>query len=152
MRSFIEDRLAELEDDPEERARFECQMRSGYQNVVYFLQLVTPNPELCPVKIGRSTHAAKRIGSLRGGYPWPIEILGIHVVKSYTECVAKESALHKQFEAHRLGGEWFEPVPAIMEEAAKARRSKGHQQLLLLYPGLAGADEEVFRYFSPINT
>lgn len=74
--------------------------------MIYFIQ----NTETAAIKIGLSVDPAKRLASLQTASADPLKLLG--TIEGGRD---KESALHCQFSAHRLSGEWFRGHPELVE-------------------------------------
>ena len=76
--------------------------------MIYFLQ----DPVTCDIKIGFTDgdDALGRVDSLQTGNSRPLVLLA---TRDGTK--ADEAALHKRFAAARGIGEWFRPVPALVE-------------------------------------
>ncbi len=75
--------------------------------MVYFIQSGNDGP----IKIGQTTNLLNRLRGLQTSIPHKVNLIGA------TENVS-ESSLHRRFQSHRLHGEWFAPVPEILELAA----------------------------------
>jgi hypothetical protein len=58
-----------------------------------------------PVKIGRTNNISKRLSNLQPGNPDRLVCLGL--------IDENETTVKREFKAHNINGEWFEPVPAI---------------------------------------
>jgi len=80
--------------------------------VVYFIQ----QGESGPIKIGFSKDPAARLKTLQASSPHPLRLLRtIHGERP------REQSIHSKFRRHRLSGEWFAPVPELLEYIATAR-------------------------------
>lgn len=79
---------------------------------VYFVQQGNDGP----IKIGVSGNVDKRIRSLSTSSPLPLRLLAV-----LPGGRGEEQELHKRLAAHRLGGEWFAPVPAVLAVAGLCR-------------------------------
>lgn len=73
---------------------------------VYCVQRITGGA----VKIGWTTDLNARLAQLQTGAEVPLRYLGY-----CRGSRALEAALHEAFAAFRLGGEWFEPVPELID-------------------------------------
>lgn len=62
------------------------------------------------VKIGIATNPHERMRALETGAGAPVQLLGAIVGTAELE-----KSVHQQFRAHRVHGEWFNAVPAILE-------------------------------------
>ena len=80
---------------------------------VYFIQ----NGKDGPIKIGVTNNPRNRLCSLQTGSPWPYILLVVVSDQSGLPSSARyyEQWLHKKFRRFRLNGEWFDPVPEILE-------------------------------------
>ena len=78
-----------------------------HKGYVYFLQGQCGGA----IKIGYSINPEKRLRELQTGYPDTLIIL---LMIPGSE--ASESALHRQFEASRLNGEWFRPDNLLIDK------------------------------------
>lgn len=77
-----------------------------------------------PIKIGRATNPAKRLGSLRSGSYQRLELLATLPGKGY-----EEKVWHMAFQDYRLTGEWFradKELTAAIERATKGERWFDH--------------------------
>lgn len=86
----------------EELAALDAERRGPF---VYFVQAHSGR-----IKIGRSVNPVVRLGALRSGSPEPLFLLGVMLGD-----FADERALHARFRACRISGEWFSPVPKLLE-------------------------------------
>lgn len=84
---------------------------------IYFIQAGDEGP----IKIGYSGRLHYRLQSLATACPWPPRLL-LSIAGTRT----KESRLHRTFAEHRLNGEWFEPVPELLDYI-EALRGGGSQ-------------------------
>lgn len=71
-----------------------------------------------PIKIGSAHRPYLRLGQLQVGNPNRLRLVGI----MRAEDRFAEEALQCRFEAHRIRGEWFEPVPQLVELIAGLSR------------------------------
>jgi transcriptional regulator with XRE-family HTH domain len=69
-----------------------------------------------PIKIGFSEDIARRVVEFQTASPYPLELL--RVVEGNTET---EARVQKQFKSAALHGEWFNPVPEVLEAAGVER-------------------------------
>lgn len=82
---------------------------------VYLVQ----HDETGPVKIGAARDSiAQRLRQLQAGNPYPLRLRS--VIATDTP-LPVERALHEELATFRLGGEWFQPAPAVFD--AFVRRS-----------------------------
>lgn len=115
MRRELENYMA----DQKEFARIERFAKNppkkckGY---VYFIQ------GLCggAIKIGFSKNPEKRLAELQTGYP---DSLTIILMIPGTE--ATERAIHREFEASRLKGEWFRPDKYVLDRIKELKAMHG---------------------------
>lgn len=68
-----------------------------------------------PIKIGCSKWPQERLQALQIWSPEPLEI-----VATVPGTFADERRLHRQFDAHRLHGEWFEAAPPVLAAVSRA--------------------------------
>lgn len=90
---------------------------------VYFVQRADG---IGPIKIGCSSEPEERISTFSLWSPYPLKMLA-YVPGGFRE----ENCLHWQFDEHRLHGEWFFPVPELLElvkYASKNGRLPGSQE------------------------
>lgn len=80
-------------------------------NFTYFIQRGGPGG---PIKIGLSTDPARRLRALATGSAEPLALLGVLAGDH-------EAVLHLRLKAHRMQGEWFAPVPAVLAEVPAAK-------------------------------
>jgi hypothetical protein len=78
------------------------------QREVYFVRATVSGL----IKIGVSESARRRFNDLRTASPELLELLGVIVCE---ERGLLEKRLHAQFEAARAHGEWFRPVPELLD-------------------------------------
>ena len=105
--------------------------------MVYFLQCDNKDGF---IKIGRTSGRVRiRWMSVQSCCPYPLTLLGIisdEVIGA--QPYALEGALHDQFAQALIGGEWFRPVPELLDYIAKhavalqpAHNIKWHDKRLL---------------------
>lgn len=100
-----------LEMQAERDARREVQARpieakgEHAHGVVYFIQ----QGDAGPIKIGTTRKLASRFDVLQTASPYTL-----HLRATQPGDVTVEREYHRLFRAHRLSGEWFEPIPAIL--------------------------------------
>lgn len=90
--------------------------RKRYKGYVYFIQGQCGGA----IKIGYSVNPEKRLKELQTGYPDTLVML---LMIPGSE--ATERALHRQFEASRLKGEWFRPDACIIEKIKEFKQTLG---------------------------
>lgn len=74
--------------------------------MIYFIQPIDGGP----IKIGRTNYIQRRFSELQNAASQELKILGV------TEGHAKEEYdLHLLFSSAKLHGEWFEPIPELVE-------------------------------------
>lgn len=61
-----------------------------------------------PCKIGISNNADARVANLQTGVPWTLNLLFSIDCADRADALRKEAALHAEFAAWRLRGEWFD--------------------------------------------
>jgi hypothetical protein len=83
---------------------------------VYFVRSGTDGP----IKIGKANNVRNRIAGLQTAHPWPLHLL---LVLPGSE--VEERALHTEFKAARMRGEWFEPHRSLLEFIDAKRRARG---------------------------
>lgn len=81
--------------------------RPGYRREGGYVYLIQEGED-GPVKIGWAKNPATRLEDFQTGNSRELRI-----VASFPGGINDERELHKRFAAHRLRGEWFEPVPAL---------------------------------------
>lgn len=91
-------------------------------STIYFIQI----GESGPVKIGVSFDPLDRLRQVQTASPEEVRLLACCLGTEQDE-----AALHEQFARHRIRGEWFRPVPALL---ARAKLTAGEGIRL----GLAG--------------
>lgn len=98
MRAATETINVGLNDEPE----------SGGYSVIYFLEAVGVGS----IKIGFTdrTDVESRIAEIQTGCPVPVRLL-----KSMPGTLEDEKNLHRRFASSRLNGEWFKPVPELIQ-------------------------------------
>lgn len=62
------------------------------------------------IKIGYSEHIKKRLRGLQGASPVKLQLLA-----TMNGTTKDEQDLHKRFKSYRKMGEWFEPVPELLD-------------------------------------
>lgn len=77
---------------------------------IYFIQ----EGDEGPIKIGHAKHPIDRLISLQTGNPSELKLRAC-----FPGYVRDEIALHKEFEAYRIRGEWFEPAEEILSKINK---------------------------------
>lgn len=78
---------------------------------VYFVQ----GPPDSPIKIGISINPEERLRTFQTASPHRLRILRLEPGGR-----SRELALHRRFRRHRLEGEWFQPVPELLDYIAHA--------------------------------
>lgn len=114
VRNFVEAQEVSMSTNTrkrESRERARDRYRAGIdpahrQSVIYFLQSENGGH----VKIGHAEDLAKRVCNLQTSRPDTLIVLA-----SVPGTVGDERALHAAFADHRDKGEWFQPVPALMD-------------------------------------
>ena len=86
---------------------------SFYRRNVYFI-----GSEIGPIKIGMAIDVGKRLISLQACSPCKLSVLA-----TTTGGIKAERIYHRQFTAHRLHGEWFNPAPEILAEIGRLNQS-----------------------------
>lgn len=81
-------------------------MTPTIESYVYFVQAVNGGP----VKIGVARDVKKRLLGIQNGNPSELVVRN-----ALPGDRVEEGALHMHFTRHRLKGEWFEPVPELLE-------------------------------------
>jgi hypothetical protein len=76
---------------------------------VYFIQAGDSGP----IKIGSGRRPQRRLRQLQIGNHEPLRLLG-----AYPGTALDETQLHEQFRHARLRGEWFAPLPELLDEVA----------------------------------
>ena len=74
--------------------------------MIYFMRAGNDGP----IKIGHSGNPESRRKNLQTAHYHELEIIGV-----MPDDADVEGRLKKQFAAHRIRGEWFEPVPEIID-------------------------------------
>lgn len=67
-----------------------------------------------PIKIGHGSNPAARLSGCQIGNHLPLRLLA-----TMPGAEAEEQELHKRFAAHRIRGEWFAPVGALLDFIAE---------------------------------
>lgn len=93
------------------RKNAELSLQRDNSKFVYFIQTTEGQ-----IKIGMASNITERMQILQIGHPSKLELL------VYTPGGRdKEKAYHRQFSAHRLSGEWFNPHSEILAEIDRLR-------------------------------
>ena len=96
---------------------------------VYFVQAQT----LGFIKIGFAADAADRLRTLRVGSPDELTLLG----SIYSaDAKALEASIHARFQAHRHHGEWFHPVPELLDFVSREASSSSDE---FVFEAMSGA-------------
>lgn len=85
-------------------------LRITKSNYVYFVRALT----LGLIKIGIAKNASARLIGMQTGSPDKLELMGV-VRPRDEDPVFLEQRLHHRFRRHKSHGEWFHPVPALVE-------------------------------------
>lgn len=88
---------------------------SKTKSYVYFIQ----GEKGGPIKIGYSTNVESRVKELQTGFPTKLVVLALIPGRIW-----HETELHKRFQKHRLHGEWFKPVPELLEYIESVKREQ----------------------------
>jgi len=85
--------------------------------MIYFIQAVSGGP----IKIGHTNkqQCGHRLTGLQVGNPEMLSLLF-----SYHGCERSEAALHARFDYAHLRGEWFHPVPELLDHIDRMRGTK----------------------------
>ncbi|WP_375493795.1 GIY-YIG nuclease family protein [uncultured Nostoc sp.] len=78
---------------------------------VYFIL----NSDSKAIKIGRAKNLEQRIRSLQTSSPAHLKLIKSVQVDGAEKAIELEQALHRQFQAIRLAGEWFKAEPLLIE-------------------------------------
>lgn len=84
-----------------------------------FVYFVTADVADFPIKIGFAERSNVRIRELQTGCPYPLVMLA-----TLAGTYKTESALHRQFKADRMCGEWFRRSPELMALIESHRASE----------------------------
>jgi hypothetical protein len=84
-----------------------------------------------PVKIGLTRDVRRRLETLQISSPTRLRLLALFEGSRELEC-----ELHRRFAAARIKGEWFKPIPELIEFAKGVRRSRREES-----PPVAGRIE-----------
>lgn len=87
---------------------------SYYRRAVYFI-----GSEAGPIKIGMAQNVEARLISIQASSP-----VLLHLLATTGGGIKQERIYHRQFAAHRLHGEWFEPHPDILAEIERLTQWK----------------------------
>ena len=85
------------------------------ETTIYFIQCAGPDGPI-GVKIGYARDPGSRVTNLQTGSPYPLKLIGRIVVE---DGPGVESNLHGMFARAHIRGEWFAPVPEILDLAAR---------------------------------
>jgi hypothetical protein len=77
---------------------------------LYAIQMMSPDGH-GPIKLGHSADPQRRLKDFSHAAPFPLKLLATWPVKH----IRDEAALHEQFLPHKLEGEWFKPVPELLD-------------------------------------
>jgi integrase/recombinase XerD len=86
---------------------------------VYFIRAADDGP----IKIGRSRRPLARFASLQTSSPRALRLL-----LAYRAGELEERHLHSRFARHRLDGEWFAPVPELLDFISERVRPTGNRK------------------------
>lgn len=112
---------AQIARRPETKPRVSRRLgKIEYENCcrIYFIEAVG----MGLIKIGYTIDPAKRFLSMLTVSPAPLSLLG-----SISGGPQKELEIHAALDEHRLHGEWFKKVPAVMALVATADHVYGHE-------------------------
>jgi hypothetical protein len=84
--------------------------RASERSWVYFIE----SGEGGPIKIGYGKNVDYRISNLQMGNPVQLRLLGKALAD---DALAVEELLHDRFREYRIRGEWYRPVPELVELA-----------------------------------
>ena len=100
-----EKRVKEIETQMKKEQALKYQDRKKYPGFVYFVQGESGGP----IKIGYTANVSNRIKELQTGYPDALKLL-----LAIPGNINNEQVLHSKLKEYRLHGEWFKPVPAVL--------------------------------------
>lgn len=86
-----------------------------YCGYVYFVQGECGGP----IKIGHSQNVAQRMKELQTGYPDILKLIGM-----IPGNVALETKIHQELEGYRTKGEWFKPLPPVLNRMKELLSNK----------------------------
>ncbi|MBD2415710.1 helicase [Nostoc calcicola FACHB-389] len=78
---------------------------------VYFIL----NSDSKAIKIGRAKNIEQRMKSLQTSSPAHLKLIKSVQVDGASKAIELEQALHQQFQAIKLAGEWFKAEPSLLE-------------------------------------
>jgi hypothetical protein len=81
-----------------------CHLYNGF---IYFIQGENGGP----IKIGFAKNIKDRIKTLQTGYPDVLKLL-----LAFPGNLEIEQEMHKQFKQYKLNGEWFNPLPELIDK------------------------------------
>lgn len=67
------------------------------------------------VKIGHTNNVRRRMIDIKGGNPYPLELIAVIVYDSKSKATTDEKRLHKTYEEKRESGEWFKNLDLELE-------------------------------------
>ena len=85
------------------------------------------------VKIGYSNNPLARLSDLQVGNPRRLSIMNMIEFASAREAELHETQLHKQYEEHAIGGEWFERQPQFENESYVRTVTKSKRDPLVIH-------------------
>ena len=106
--------------DLPQRPRVEGKSRFVY--VVGTPDLAMPGRCVAPCKIGRAKEPNNRLSALSTGSPYRLTMVGALRFSTPRVAEAVEIALHEEFDAYRLHGEWFRIDPHALWDNVLTRR------------------------------
>lgn len=78
---------------------------------LYAVRILISDHLFYPVKVGFSTDPYKRLSKHYGGFPYPVEVIGV-----WEGTLADEKNFHNRYAEYRLNGEWFRPTAEMLDE------------------------------------
>lgn len=108
---FIQKLIGEYTNYAPQDSSEPLRMRTGCTQrhlSIYFIQIENSDGF---IKVGLARFPAARLAALQTGNPYKLKLLG--VVSRVTE--AFETRLHTHFQQFKVRGEWFKPVPELLD-------------------------------------
>lgn len=102
-----QEKALKLMEEQDRQKALEKRYKSVYPGFVYFIQGESGGP----IKIGFTEDINSRLRTLQTGH-----FDTLIVLCTYPGKMQQERDYHKQFDQHRLKGEWFKPVQDVLNE------------------------------------
>jgi len=108
-----EERAKQIQIELRKKQTLKMQDKKRFPGFIYFIQGESGGP----IKIGYTTDVQSRIRTLQTGYPDTLKLL-LAIPGNFNN----EQTLHFELKEYRVQGEWFKPVPVVLDKIKQLQK------------------------------